>query len=894
MALLGLLAGPTWADDVRRDWPAGDAISPPLWLQMTGAASAPVAQVQAWLPGSQGQRPYPPEGLALGLVAPVPDGQDQVVWQVLHPAVPLAEVRSWPARQVRRLALLPASAPVWRDDQPVAQAAWQPDHPVSLQMQLPLPADVARADWQQAVLLLPLAERPAVPPAVSLMLLPAQSVCMSPDDCLTTLLTADDASVPVPAALTADGLALDLSDWLASLPAATAGAVVSLRLRFEARQPSERGRLRDWAESPARWRLDWLMPGAVRSGEQQLRLVLDSLLQRPLTRLPEPPPPASVDAVTYLPRELPVTDIPMPASACGHPALWSPADGLTLDAWRDQALAPPAREVARQPWAHATSPDDDLAAWLQPRPGRWQWPGNLLRCPQGGSCTDGSTHDMQSALATAAANLPWLTDAGVQPGQPLQDGKTAFLGEASLDRLLAAQDMPVSSAQRDTLRQRMTDWMTTPLPAPGALTLLPALPGEAADALLWQRSDGQLLLLDEALTPQWRWLPDALAPAWLHWHEDAISRDPAPTPPAWQLAQWQDAAGRWHRQAYGLLQGRVWRLDLDDLHQPVLGWLPASAGMTVSTFTVLTASLRNAMAQPVLLLSGGGAGTPETVMLALVDGLRGDVLWRAGPQAGTGIQQADAALVAGWSAPWRGLPTASHQLLLYGLDRQAQLWRLRLDLQPESPGQMALGLQRVATLAAEGHSSRSTAMPPGVAWLRPNGAAALRPGILTLVQTADEPVEERLVLLLDQPDMPTPSPIRLEQLAEWDAVHPAPPVTALGWQRPWRHAGEMATTAPRMLRQQIHVATDAPVAETGCAPARRQAWLYRLPWQAGGSGPMSVEEAHEVPAPVTSGPVLTGSGQLRWSTSGGVIEERASEAAGSWRRRISREPLPAQ
>lgn len=850
--------------DALDDWPAGEAASPPIWLQLSGPSAHDAgALIKDWLPGTAGRRPYPSEGLALGLIAPIPDAAGRLGWTVLQPALPMAVRRAWPAQTHRRRLLLQGGISAWQDERrtgALPAVPWQPGHPLLLQLQLPLPPGIARSDWLQATLTLPLSRLPARAPVAQLAQLPSQPACQRDADCLDTRLSPQEPLQPVPVTVTDEGLVLDLVGWLAARSAsAAAPAVISLQLTLEASQPDQVGQLQDIALAPPQWQPAWHVDAAELTGEAMLRHTLDSLLLMPQVMLPPLPAPVAVDALAALPSIWPVAEVPSVPAGCGSRTLMPESARLTralLDRWRDIALAPAAREGGRHRLTRDGLPPRDLVTWLSPRPGRWQWPGNLLACREGTACD--LMADMQGQLASLSDTLPWLSDAGIKNGQALQAGIPMALPEAG-----------------------------------GELTELPLLPGETQGHLLWQRSDGILLLLaDDTLRPRWAWLPESLRAHRQAWEADAGSEQPAWPEAPWQIASWQDAAGRWHRQAFGLLRGQVWRLDLDDVSQPVLGWRPDVADPAVGSLTLLQVRPQDSgLARPVLLLGARDAGAPFSLVLR--DGLSGEPIWRAGPVAMPGVHAVDAAMTAGWTSPWSGL-TAADKTFHYGLDAGNQLWRLTLDAHPPALYLMVTGLRRVATLADPPRSSRPADLAPGLAWLRHPASGARVPGVLMLSREAGG--GETLLLVLDAAGDTTDR----SRLARWTAGQSAPPDTVIGWQRGWAQPGERATGTPRWLRNQIHVATTTPTTVTGCAPAPRQSRLYRLPWRRGAAGNVSGATASpdsdtvlekDAAGPVSDEPVLDAAGQVRWSATGNTVMTDGQAAKGS-RRRISRETLP--
>lgn len=862
MGLLAWVLAQARVPDARDDWPTGATVSPPLWLQLSGpSAHAARELITNWLPGGQGQRPYPPDGLALGLIAPVPDAADHLGWTVLQPALPMAVRQFWPAQTYRRRLLLRGGVTAWQDGRRVTAlpvSPWHPGHPLMLQLQLPLPAGAASGAWQQATLTLPLSRVPARSPVVQLALLPSQAICQREADCLTMPLAPQESPQPVPVTVTAEGLRLDITPRLAAR-AAVAPAVITLQLMLDAPQPDQVGQLQDIALAAPQWQLVWRIEATELTGEAMLRRTLDSLLLMPLVTLPSLTAPISPEAIAALPRAMPLEDVSSAPSGCGTQAL-APESGqlslVLLDRWRDIALAPMAREAGRHRLVRDGLSPRDLVTWLYPRPGRWQWPGNLLACREGSTCD--LIADVQSQLVNMIGSLIWLSDAGIMAGQPLQSGTPMTLPEAG-----------------------------------GELTELPLLPGETQGYLLWQRNDGVLILLaDDSLRPRWAWLPALLGEYRQAWLNDAVSEQPAWPDASWQVARWQDAAGRWHRQAFGLLRGQVWRLDLDAPLQPVLGWRPLPADTAIGSLTLLQIQPQDTgIAQPVLLQGAKDAGTQFPLVLR--DGLSGEPIWRAGSQAMPGVQAVDAALTAAWFGSWSGLP-ATGKLMYYGLDADSQLWRFMLDTHPAALYRTVMGLRRVATLADPAQSSQPVDLAPSLAWLRHPASGARVPGVLLLLREGAR--QETLLMVLDTEG----SVVDRSQLARWPTSQASPPDTVIGWQRGWAQPSERAISMPRWLRNQIYVATTTPASVGGCAPAMRQPRLYRLPWRRGislmdsgaptASGNDEVMEKR-VAGPVSDEPVLDSTGQVRWSAT-----EAAAVISGpvvtSSRRRISRETLP--
>lgn len=858
-----------------------------------------VTALQDWLASSRpGLRPYPPDGIRLGLLAVVPDRQRHLAARVLHPPLALDADHDWPAQSRSRLAELT-----------VASLSADGQH---LEAMLP-------ALHTGVVTSLEL----AVPVQAAGLPLPALHV-----DIYRDLPEGGEARLGQGVVQARAG---PPGYWLLDLSVVAAGALPEARWRFSplSGQDGSGWQWRDWSSQlPATWFFSWTEPAHRASGREQLTAVLASLrmpaqaiqggdadaLWQALARLQAGDEPivaaesglpagtsgCGSDALLQLGLRLPAEALAATGSGLQARQIWQAdrpglpwqgggvrslvaPDALAeaLDIWRDRALAPApvlSDLVPRMFAGHLLGFD---AAWLQPVPGRLAWTGNqaFFPCAAGTDCPlslpdpEVAGGGLRARLDAAAGRLTWLSDAGLAPGQPLQPWRDLQTHESLLDDLLARLGRPPDAAQREALRQSLQhELMHPPLPQGQGIYLddgpdLASVTGRRG-YLAWGLADGGLLMLAaDSGEPLWGWRPAGTLTRWLRHRQD-----PAVTDPALVRAgdwQWWPGNDGQHpaapRVLYGLADGQLLALDISQPLQPrSLFGLALPEGGAIGSLSVFTAS--GSSPRPLLLLTRRGpadAANPASVdALWLLDGLDGRLLWRAASSAGSAADVVDAALQSGWRAGWQRLVAADGRQLLYGVDLAGQVWRLILPgdggLRPES-------LLRIADLSAPAQADGAESFQDALSltWLA--DSQAVRLPALTLGSRSSGQGAATVFALLDR-TLAGAAMLSRDALANWPLALERPPGHVWGW---WRHlpAGEQLATSPRWLQHQVVLATEARMPQPGCAPLQWQSRLYRLPWRVAGEGAEAGAEVKTLAPsaqPLSSSPVLTGSGVLGW------------------------------
>lgn len=559
-----------------------------------------------------------------------------------------------------------------------------------------------------------------------------------------------------------------------------------------------------------------------------------------------------------------------------------------LTRWQDWQLAPPA--VADGWWPRQRG--GQLTGWdmsiLQPVPGRVLWPGNLIAhpCQPEASCADivPPPPRLDNGLrAPAAAPVTEFGDLGIGDGQPMADWRALMLRGDIQSSALMALGLPDNAAQRLRLQQSWQDEAGAPPRGSGTLRWLDT--GDATGRLLWLTADGQLLLLDGSdARPRWRWHPARLLTARWRLRQDPPADEPEPLSST-QLLPWSADAASPPYRLYAAILGELLSLDISDLMQPRRlfqadlppGWLGS-----LSLFAITHA---DGSRQPLLLAAARPGIAPEQAGLRLFDGDTGDLLWQA-----AGVQDAggsgNAALAAGWHAPWATLPDAAGGLRLYGMDVSGQVWRLLI--QPDAAAALRVDVPQLVARLPSGPLTARQREPLSLAWLRHQGV--LVPALAAAASGAPEASGTMIHAWLD---LPRDSPLRGDDLVLWTADTLRPPEHVDGWRRPLA-ADERMTTPPRWLRQQLVLTTQTRRSTGGCQPPSWRQRLLTLPWQRHQNGAVAgdpeaagsqIENDVSAPGP----PLLQADGSLRLPGSGDVLP--APVAAGS-RDRLGKLLLP--
>ncbi len=916
--------------------PATAEASPLLWWAVdtspatqSGAPATDdlLAALRAWLQLPRpGQRVYPPDGIRLGLLALLPDRQRHLAVRELHPPVALDAVSDWPARERSRLFELSSASAVMPDGQMLTAA---------------LPA-LPAGELQVLELTLPVQADGGVPAHLQVEVLTGDDsllwrgpVAVQPAAAGHWRLTMSDSGLHLP---------LPATRWrIAPVPA----------------EPVSDWRWLPWsAQQPALWFAGWREPAIRASGRAQLLAALDSLRAPPGGSLPGSAVMLA-EAVDTLAQGLPLQTAgeagmsslapgcaswlqlglgPMPDALMpdemrpaaptmrlperrywqlqspGQPWPGSAALLLTpdavpaaLDRWRDEALAAEPVLDTLSPRFLAGQLLGLDAFWLQAVPGRLAWPGDhaFLPCATLSACPREPlpSGDLAARLQSGSGQMRWLTDAGVDQGQPLRDWSVHMADAAVRDDLLRLLDLPADAEHRAALQSALQDVLThPPLPQGSGIYLDdgpdPLMPGGRHGYLAMAHADGGLMLLAADGQPLWLWRPQQMLSHWLRHRLDVPGADPALLRPGdWQL--WPtpgETAGTMAgsspgRHLYGLVDGQLLALDVSSPLSPrrlfSLTWPDGSRIGSLTTFSQA--------GRPRLLLARGsaaaGAPVSDQDALWLVDGDTGSVLWRAAA-GGSSAAAVDARLQSPWRAGWRLLTAGDGQLRLYGVDLAGMVWRLLLP----AAGTAVPELRAVADLAdpAQPAGLEHFEDAPSLAWL--GDAETGRLPVLTVASRGGDAASPAGVFALRDRMAAGGAFLQRGDLASWPLHSLQPPAHVWGWQRRWRDAGEDLATAPSWLQGQVVLATETPQPVSACGARQWLGRLYRLPWKRGTGGQAGTGEevalaASELPL---SAPVMVAADSLRWAGRAGT------ESAGlvlpvpvAGRQRIGKEAMPA-
>lgn len=905
--------------------------SPALWWALdTGPADsetspqALIDRLSAWLRQDGPMlRPRPSGGLRIGLLARVPDAAGQQAVRILHPPHPLDAPWPGPAVTRHRALLLAAGlrvlegAPAWPAGQStlLQLALPVPSVSQSLRARLTLPLDHAPARWPQLLAgltpdtLQPVAVTAPDAAHVSLDLSPlmpvAPALLEAPSGLLSVYLRvspqdADELGAWRPWSRTAP--AHWRLDWLEP-----AGPSTGRERLLQALD----GLLWRPGASPVPTADDDLLAALAQAGQDPVRLPAEVHGTASVASPPDCGPGGGVlirsadhDAQTgsgiISPLLAPIAETApwrWQVGEAGRP--WPAADarvglqdlGDWLDRWRDRALAPGMRAERLVPRQHDGVPAGTDVHWLQPVPGRLSWPGDhaFEPCRVGESCPPDSgmpstpEAGLRARLAGAASGWRWLTDAGLGAGMALADWRARVVDEVVHERFLGLLGRQSDAGSRAGLQAALDDWLRAPVPVRGiALPFTQVLAsGGVRNRLLWIASDGPVWQFDEGTAdPGWVWLPVRAESRWLrHRADPAVARPDSVTAADWQLWRGQGSGmATGGRTLYGLSAGGLVALDLDDPEQPKLRFTAASGIMPlIGSLTLLDWRDANGTSRPLLLLSAAASQSPPASqpaltdpddVLQLVDGLSGELLWRAGAASAPGREPADPRLRAGWSAAWRPLSDAAGRWL-YGVDDHGLVWRLRLDdgsAQPSALAPVAVldaGSPVPVTDAGGLPLPRRFPDAPSVAWLR--DAAGVRRPALAIADhgavTGDESSGEAVHVLLDR--FPA-EPLAGAGLPVWSAEDGQAPLHASGWR--WRLPGDARlASAPQWLMGRVVVTSAWPQPVTGaCALPSWLLRLHQLPWRRNLADPGEVavsDAASAVSAPAAV-PSLNAAGRL--------------------------------
>lgn len=697
------------------------------------------------------------------------------------------------------------------------------------------------------------------------------------------------------------------------------------RLTPEVADVNESGRWLPWSvQEPASWSLGWREPVRTTSGRERLLAILDGLLpdvrgwvpgesdrlwraiqalsvgrppeveaegtdsdtaasisaqcgQAAFLRLgagAQPDAPADMGsrlAVPALQSWRMTADAPLWPVAGAWREVEPAALGAALDRWRDQALAPPPSLSGMWPRLLAgrlLGLDMDIQQAL---PGRLAWPGDhhFQACAVAADCHAPESlpsGSLRAAWQAASGTLRWLGDAGLADGEVLGSWRQQLAGVALQDGLLALLGLPADDGQRQRLQRTLQDELDRPPLLRGRSLYLDAgagVPG-GGGYLLWPTADGAVLLLDAADDrPLWVWRPAATLRQWLGHRLDPLSAQPAAGLDSWQI--WPapgTATPASRRFVYGLADGVLLALDVSQPLQPRrLFRSPLPSGVRAGSLGVVSVNLADGPHPLLMLARGEEPDAGDASMLWLLDGITGELLWRAGNREEAGSSLVDARLQAPWQAPWRALPDTDGSVLAYGVDTAGLVWRVTLR------GRQVTAAGLLASLADPDREpgSERFMLAPSLSWLRDTAGAVVRPALALASEPAAGVSPAALFAFLD-PGLPAGAVLQRADLVSWPVSATKSPEHAVGWVRPWRDSGERAASSPLWLAGQVVVASERPGDSGGCAPAVWQTRIQRLPWRTDMAGVAQEAESREVSAGMAplAGPVLTGDGELRW------------------------------
>lgn len=616
------------ANSVSRYWPAQSAHSPHYWFALDGSESlSQLQQLYEWLPLSlTGARPYPANGLAIGLLAATPDAEGQFSPRVLFGPQPLLLEQTWPTSKHYRQAALVGPTMI---DTPSSTTA-------TLYFRLPWLGQWQSVNFLQSSLTLPLSQPIAQGHDVELALLP---VCEPMPGC---------GQSTQPLWHTAGSLAINANTATIDLHAAMpAWQSVQGQAWWRLTVASSHSPWQSWEpDQPALWRLGWQQASHYSTGLNKLEHTLESLLFTPFSRPvlgndAEALVAALNQAQVGLPpaSELPMSPAIQPPKACARNAAMRLTDlnesnaDIELSAWRDEHLAPrpqPSQLIARQFFGEYLGLD---VIFQQAIPAQKRWPANLHFQAVGTSL---AAVDPEQAMLSAGLVEAW------QQFQP----NGLWLSDVG-------QGMPLSATAQGF------EWGV----ATGTAIYFRA--SEFAQYLFWPDSIGRIKLIS-AETGQvlWAWLPTRLA---LHRQQvqqkitTAYAAELAASD--WLLWPSNEVAALHSQSRYvmGLIAGELLVLEVSQALAPKLA-MQVNEGEWGSVSLIPTAA-----EQPFLLLAAGPE-KPQSA-LQLYDFSRAELIWSAD-------NQSHADLLGAWLSPWSSVVLADGRVRSYGIDSLGQLWRL--------------------------------------------------------------------------------------------------------------------------------------------------------------------------------------------------------------------------
>ena len=799
-----VLSGPLCANMLTRFFPATPAPVPALWWAIDTSAPLPIPSLQQWFVESS-------PGQSAASLRPLPsDGIGIGLLASMPDAQGDVAVRElmppWPLNLSR----------VWPAE-PRHRQVMLPS--AGMELMLPLPAEAVSNVHAELVLARVGPPQGPYELDVSFAGLPTQPV------------TAIDSGSSI--IVTLDAV---LNPW----PLAGA-AQVALGLMPRADSPWEIA-----ASTPVIWRLSWQSPSAMLSGRAQWQRVLNSLLMHTgartglvhdlaaklLAQVQGEAAPKET-AVNYRPARL-------PAACDGNEGLLLTANELQddisaqLTRWLDVALQGPLQPYRLVPRSHLGSFNGVDVHFASPTLGRALWPGDhgFRACLSLMDCADVSTlsPSLQAKIGTESSQGLLLSD--------------TVLGSQGQ---LTAIDPPANTAKAVALGDSLLiDTGPDPTSATGR-----------AQTLLWLSVDGTFYLRDgDSGDLLWRWQPTV----WQA-HRAQLSTQPAALRPeqisAYALQLWEGDLGE--RIIFALLAGKLLALDLSQPQQPRL--LPLSAGL-VDSFTILPKSLTSTAPE---LLLGVRAVMPDASHLLRVNGLTGEILWRAETESEP----------PQWPVPWR-FTSWQQSIRGYGVDSLGRIWRLQTNThdksfnRPQIIAQPSANLAEIEVLAAPTLSIQSDA----------NGRRRVA---LSLATRASETVGVLLSVWLDDERA---APIVLSSLPKW-TTPTAPPTHDIGWQRQFSFEQSLGLS-PRWLDARIVLTLEAALPPKAlCLAADIQTRLYDLPWRKGRSTELAKETDLGTSPVQLAAPVISEEGKLHWL---GQSKPEVELGLTAYRRRLRKAP----
>lgn len=293
--------------DARAYWPAPEPPSPTLWWAIdtstadvasaTRVSSAEVVStLQYWLAKPEAaHRPYPQQGLRLGLMALLPDATGTLTARVVHPPLSLNSEQQWPAQVRHRRMQLVAGSHLWQSGRsrfsPWAQP-WDQRQTQHLEIRLPFPLAPEHSDLLIARITLPVLRHPTHWPLLRVELLSEaliSNTCASASICaLNAAKVSTQAVLIQPEALADNRVTVDLMPalkaWQYRLGDQTSRSLV-WRITPMASTKAQRGVWKSWtAQQPATWEISWRDAAHRASGRLALQRQLHNLFIQADTR----------------------------------------------------------------------------------------------------------------------------------------------------------------------------------------------------------------------------------------------------------------------------------------------------------------------------------------------------------------------------------------------------------------------------------------------------------------------------------------------------------------------------------------------------------------------------------------------------------------------------------